>query len=106
MVQRRPVSKQSQNQRLLFFQGVSKLFIARYTVLDKPWNEIGLLLGTRQSTIISHVQFKADRLQLSAETVFQIVLQGLLPGVNRCMLQKNVKTIDDLLQTSTLFELV
>lgn len=93
------------------FQDVSKRFISRYTVLDKPWNEIGLLWGTRQlhnQTVhdyISHVQFKADRLQLSADTVFQIVLHGLLPGVKNCVLQKNVKNIDDLLQTATLFEL-
>lgn len=93
------------------FQELSKLFIARYTIYDKPWNEIGNLWNTRQTTnqkvhdFVSDIQFKGDRLQLSADTVFQIVLHGLLPGVKNCVLQKGVKNIEDLLQVASLFEL-
>lgn len=93
------------------FQELSKLFIARYTILDKPWNEIGSLWTTRQLAnqnvhdYVANIQFKADRLQVNAETVFQIALHGLLPGVKNCVLQKNVKSIEELLQTASLYEL-
>lgn len=93
------------------FQELSKLFIERYTIFDKPWKEIGLLWETRQlpsqnvHDFVAGIQCKGDRLQLSSDTVFQIVLNGLLPSVKNCVLQKGVKSIEELLQSAALYQI-
>lgn len=93
------------------FQELSKLFIERYTIFDKPWKEIGLLWEMRQlpsqnvHDFVAEIQCRGDRLQLSPDTVFQIVLHGLLPSVKNCVLQKGVRSIEELLQSAALYHI-
>lgn len=94
-----------------YFHELSKLFIERYTIFDKPWKEIGLLWETRQlpsknmHDFVAEIQCKGDRLQLSSDTVFHIVLHGLLHSVKNCVLQKGVKSNEELLQSAALYQI-
>src|SRR6218665_2642313 len=53
---------------------------------------------------VNRLLVKAEQLAIDKASIFMIALNGLLPSIRNAVLQKGSKTLDELLQTATLFE--
>lgn len=56
------------------------------------------------SDFVARVLVKAAQLSIDDASVFMVVSNGLIPSIRNAVLQKGSKTLDELLQTATIFE--
>ena len=87
------------------------LFLKRYTNHEQNWEATAKLWSSKQLKSQTTHQFiaativKAESLNLTKETIFAIVLQGLQPQIRSHVIQSDVKNLDELAEHALRFEL-
>ena len=92
------------------FDKVTQLFLKRFTVTERPWENMARLWQRRQlateraADYISDLLVKAEPMALDETTLFNIALNGVHQNIRQAALLKECTSIDTLLQTANLVE--